>query len=288
LYYSIFTNKENRDKVALAVKGGAGVQKSVFDDLITELNSKTNGHVGYESKKLTNEDGSNKFVFCFDNLPKTITEKKSQKTSLESQIKVAEKELEKLTKKKGEDNIENKKKINDKEKELQKKDKEISELAQAEVLNKQKKVNDLGVADANFAFTGDKNIIKACATKQLLLTIRWLENDGNENGEFKLGSNKTLLDKISAAQTDAAAWNTAVKRYFEGKGSDLQARIKKVKEEESTEGIGLEVIREAYEAMGETAIVEAIDKELKPEPPTSDLTKEKLTELFKFAVDETT
>jgi len=202
---------------------------------------------------------------------------------------VAVEELSNLSKRKSEDNIENKKKINDKEKELQKKDKEISELAQAEVLNKQKKVNDLGVADANFAFTGDKNIIKACATKQLLLTIRFLENDGNENGEFKLDSNKTLFGKISSAQTTAGNWSTTIKGYFEGKGSDLQARIKKIKEEESTEGIGLEVIRDAYEEMGETAVVEAIGKELKPETPTPVpvITKERLTELFGFNVDET-
>jgi len=283
LYYSIFTNAENRSKVALAVKGegDTSAKGSPINDLFHKLGAQKNGEGFYKSSVLKNKDGTDKLIPCFDNLPKTILDKENRKKELEIDVTVL---LEDDLKKKSKDRIENQQAIKDKEKELQKKDKEISKLAKDEVPNLQTKLNDLGVADASFEFTSDKNIIKACAAKQLLLNIRWLENDGDVNGSFKLNSNQVLFDKISSAQTDE--WNAAVKRYFEGKGSDLQARIKKVEEEESTENIGLEVIRDAYEAMGETTVVEAINEELKPETPTTDITKESLTRLFGFTVDD--
>jgi len=90
--------------------------------------------------------------------------------------------------------------------------------------------------------------------------------------------NQQLWGLIESKQTDATGWNSIIKTWFEGKGTDLASRIAKVKGEASTSGISLEVIRECYVAIGDTAVVEAIDKELTPQPeiPTAKLTKEDL------------
>jgi len=78
-----------------------------------------------------------------------------------------------------------------------------------------------------------------------------------------------------------------IKQYFENLGTDLNSRITAGKAD--TE-IGLEIIRDAYEEIGDKTVLDAINAELakeKEDSPVSDLTPETLTNLFGFSVDET-
>ncbi|CAG8575368.1 3299_t:CDS:2, partial [Ambispora gerdemannii] len=104
------------------------------------------------------------------------------------------------------------------------------------------------------AAAADKKTEIAAAAKQMLVDIRYLKNDSNVNGPLER--------------------------------TDLASRIAKVKG--GVDGISLEIVREAYAGMGDTAVVEAIDKEIKPKGQDDDKTKiteEELKEAFGNVTD---
>ncbi|CAG8439631.1 2067_t:CDS:2 [Cetraspora pellucida] len=106
-----------------------------------------------------------------------------------------------------------------------------------------------------------KNILKAAAAKQKLIDIRFLQNDGDETKPLKDSKYQQIWNNIETNQDNVS-----------------------VKEEAATSGIGLEVVRDAYANMNDTAVVTAIDAELaKDKPSQTGLTPADLKE--KFEVD---
>ncbi|CFW93435.1 protein of unknown function [endosymbiont DhMRE of Dentiscutata heterogama] len=279
LYYMIFLNKSNREKVIRSVNGDGGtLGTSIENILITNYHDATfQTNCSYESE-LEDEEGNKIRVFAVSDPNEVASRLGLRKRALETKKKLLE---ENELKDQGVIYNEWKKKVDDEKRKLEEEEGKIDALIKDEIAAKQKKVTDMnltGLSDSDWS--NANTILKATAAKRLLLDINWLENEGKDGRPFKQSTNQTILDLIDSKRKDVAAWNAVIKQKFESLGTDLASRITAAKAD--TE-IGLELFRDAYEELGDQTVVDAINAELaKDKPQQSGITTENLKALFNF------
>jgi hypothetical protein len=125
----------------------SSIEENPYETLIMDLKAGNDieSNYSYERDRL---DGLGKErIYCIDNIPRTISEKKLKEQQLETKRKLlVENEIVEQNKLVHE----HKKKIRDEEEKLEKKDNEINELVKVEVSAKQKKLDDMKIGKDNF------------------------------------------------------------------------------------------------------------------------------------------
>jgi len=269
LYYMIFKNKTNREKIIRSVNGDGTVTTSIENEIISNYNDATFiANCSYLSE-LKDEDDNQIRVFCIANPNEVVNKLKLRERELETQKKILEEgELKDQIKLRAEHD----KKIGDEKLKIEAEDAKIDALVKAEVVAKQQKVTDV-TSWGNTEWSESKNVLKAAATKKVILDIKWLENNGNDNLPLKNPTNKNILDAIETKRAVLPIWNAVIKKSFEDLGSDLDSRIAAAKAD--TE-IGLEIYYDTYTELGDTTVANAIKAEIdkeKPQTPPSEKIK---------------
>ncbi|CAG8796318.1 23481_t:CDS:2, partial [Racocetra persica] len=185
LYYMIFQNKSNREKVIRSVNGDGTVGTSIENILITNYHDSTfKNDCSYESE-LEDKEGNKIRVFAVSDPNEVASILGLRKRALETKKKLLEKnEL----KDQGQIDHDHKKKIDDEQRKLEVEEGKIDALVKDEIAAKQKKVTDMNL-------TG-------------------LKNEGKDGRPFKQSTNQTILDLIDSKRKD-----------FENLGTDLASRI---------------------------------------------------------------
>jgi len=278
LYYAAFSSPDNRRKLAFAVNGeynptttsvvGTAIAKNPIIKIMGDATIA--GSYSYDSAVAKDEDGNFKKVWCLEDPQDTVTAMDLRLVSLKAEKDLLEKEKMPAQNKLVNEQQE---KIDAERKKLEVADKAIDDLVKVRKDEKIKEVTDMKLSTwSNDDWKNPENILRATGAKQALLDIRWLDGDGQDKGGFKDEKGKTphasdcqdALELINSKQKDITTWNLVIKQHFESKGSDLNSRIAAFKGDAK---IGLEVLRDAFEQLGEAAIVKAIDAELAKEAP---------------------